>query len=70
MQNFIQFQEWAETNVNFLYRVRAPFPSVCSGTEIFVPNMTYEAITPHEDINSYGGKKAYTSQSDFLCQQN
>ena len=25
MQNFIQFQMWAETNVNFLYRVRAPF---------------------------------------------
>ena len=24
MQNFIQFQAWAETNVNFLYRVRAP----------------------------------------------
>ena len=27
MQNFIQFQAWAETNVNFLYRVRAPFAS-------------------------------------------
>ena len=28
MQNFIQFQAWAETNVNFLYRVRAPLNNI------------------------------------------
>ena len=38
MQNFIQFQAWAKINVNFLYRVRAPFKTVV----LLVPEKRFE----------------------------
>ena len=49
------------THVHFQIHKVLNFPM----TEIFVPKMTYEADYHYGSINSYGDKKAYTSQSDF-----
>ena len=57
MQNFIQFQAWAETNVNFLYRVRAPFNESLTNDVV-----SFEQLGPDHYLPFY--LVAYSSNND------